>query len=59
VHQREIPHKLPTKVKRTREERQKTLENRKKATTNSPRSVIIRKNKIEEGGASSLKMKKE
>ncbi len=59
VHQREIPQKLPTKVKRTREERQKTLENRKKAATNSPRRVLMKKNIIEEGGALGLKMKKE
>jgi hypothetical protein len=59
VHQREIPQELPTKVKRTREEKQKTLENRKKVATNSPRSVLMRKNIIEEGGASGLKMKKE
>jgi hypothetical protein len=46
VHQKENPHKPPTK--RTREEMQTTLENRKKATTNSPRSAFKRKNKVEE-----------
>jgi hypothetical protein len=35
------------------------LENRKKAATNSPRSDLKRKNKIEEGGASSSKVKRE
>jgi hypothetical protein len=30
---------------------QTTLENRKKATIDSPRSVFKRKNKVEEGGA--------
>ncbi len=36
-----------------------TLENRKKAATNSPRSVFRRKNKVEGGGASGLKVKRE
>jgi hypothetical protein len=36
-----------------------TLENRKKATTYSPRSVFKKKNKIEEGRASGLRMKRE
>ncbi len=35
------------------------MENRKKVTTDSPRSVFKRKNKVEEGGASSLKVKRE
>jgi hypothetical protein len=35
------------------------LENKKKATTDSPRSVFKRKNKVEEGGASSLTLKRE
>jgi hypothetical protein len=30
---------------------QTTLENRKKATIDSPRNVFKRKNKVEEGGA--------
>jgi hypothetical protein len=36
-----------------------TLENRKKVVTNSPRSVFKKKNKVEEGGASSLGVKRE
>jgi benzoyl-CoA reductase/2-hydroxyglutaryl-CoA dehydratase subunit BcrC/BadD/HgdB len=35
------------------------LENRKKVTSNSLRSALTRKNKIEEGGALSSKMKRE
>jgi hypothetical protein len=59
VHQKENPQKPSTKVKRAREEMHIALENRKKATTNSPRSVIKKKNKVEEGRASSSRMKKE
>jgi hypothetical protein len=59
VHQKENPQKPLTKVKRTREEMQTTLENKKKATTNSPRSAPQRKNKVEERGASCSKVKKE
>jgi len=59
MHQKENPHKPPTKVKRTREEMLTTLENRKKATIDFPRSVFKRKNKVEEGGASSLTLKRE
>ncbi len=59
VHQKENPQKPPTKVKRTREEMKTTLENRKKVVTNSPRSVFKKKNKVEEGGASSLGVKRE
>ncbi len=52
VHQNENENpQKPTKVKRTREEMQTTLENGKKATIDSPRSVLKRKNKVEEGGA--------
>jgi hypothetical protein len=46
-------------VKRTREEMKTTLENRKKAIANSPKSALKRKNTIEEGVASSLEVKKE
>jgi len=49
VHQKENPHKPPTKVKRTREEMQTTLENRKKVVIDSPKSALKRKNKVEEG----------
>ncbi len=45
--------KTMTKVKRTREEMETTLENKKKATTNSPKIVLKKKNKVQEGGASS------
>jgi hypothetical protein len=38
---------------------QGTLENKRKVATESPRSVIKRKNKVEEGGASRLGVKKE
>jgi hypothetical protein len=47
------------KVKRTREKMQKTLKNRKKVAINSPRITLKRKNKVEEGRASSSIMKKE
>jgi hypothetical protein len=46
VHQKENPQKPSTKVKRTREEMEPTLENKKKATTNSPRIALKRKNKV-------------
>ncbi len=36
-----------------------TLENRKKVAINSPKIALKRKNKVEEGGASSLGMKRE
>jgi hypothetical protein len=39
-------------------EMQITLENKKKTTTESPRSVIKRKNKVEEGGALESGVKK-
>jgi hypothetical protein len=59
IHQKENPQKPPTKVKRTREEMHTTLENRKKATSNSPRNAFKTKNKVEKGKASSLGVKKE
>jgi len=59
IHQKENPPNPLVKVKRTREEMQTTLENRKKAVANSPKSVIKRTNKVEEGGASSLRVKRE
>jgi hypothetical protein len=40
VHQKENPQKPLTKVFKTREEMRTTLENRKKATTDFPRSVL-------------------
>jgi len=59
VHQKDNPKKPLTKVKINREEMKITLENRKEATTNSPRSALKRKNKVEGGGTSSLRMKRE
>jgi hypothetical protein len=35
------------------------LENRKKGATNSPRSAIKRKNRVEEGGDLGLRLKRE
>ncbi len=59
MHQKENPQKPLTKVKKTREEIQTTLENKKKATTNSLKSALKRKNKVEEGGTSSSRVKRE
>ncbi len=59
MYQKENPQKPPTKVKRTREEMQKTMENKKKATTNFPRNVFKRKNNVEEGRALGSGEKKE
>jgi hypothetical protein len=35
------------------------LENKKKARSDSPRSALKKKNKVEEGGVSSAKVKRE
>jgi hypothetical protein len=43
VHQHENPWKPPTKVKRTKEGMQTTLDNKKKATIDYPRSAFKRK----------------
>ncbi len=48
MHQKENPSKPTTKVLKTREEMQITLENRKKVAINSPRNAFKRKNKVEE-----------
>jgi len=48
VNQKENPSKPPTKVNKTREEMQKTLENKKKVAINSPSNALKRKNKVEE-----------
>jgi hypothetical protein len=48
VHEKDNPHKPPTKVKRTNEEMQTTLDNRNKTTIDSPRNVLKKKNKVEE-----------
>jgi len=59
VHQKDNPQKPPAKVKRTREEMQITLENKKKTAIDFPRSAFKRKNKVEEGGTSDSRMKRE
>jgi hypothetical protein len=59
MHQKENPQKPPTKVFKTKEETHIALENRKKIIIDSPRSVLKKKNKAEEGGTSSLGMKRE
>ncbi len=59
MHQKDNPQKPPAKVKRTREEMQITLENKKKAAIDFPRSAFKRKNKVEEGGTSDSRMKRE
>ncbi len=59
IHQKENPQKPLTKVKRTKVEMWITLDNRKKAATKSPRNVLKEKNKVEEGGTSNLRVKKE
>jgi hypothetical protein len=38
---------------------QTTLENKKKNTVDFPRSVFKRKNRVEKGGASTLRVKRE
>jgi hypothetical protein len=53
VHQKDNPQKPSAKVKRTREEMQITLENRKKAAVDFLKSVLKKKNKVE------LRMKRE
>jgi hypothetical protein len=50
MHQKDNPQKPPVKAKRTKEEMQTTLDNRKKATTNFPISDFKKKNIVEEGG---------
>jgi hypothetical protein len=57
VHQKDNPQKPPAKVKRTREEMQTTLKNKKKVVADSPKSALKRKNKVEEGGASGSREK--
>jgi hypothetical protein len=59
MHQKDNPHKQPTKVKRIKEEMLRALKNRKKIAANSPRSALKRKNKVEEGGALDSRMKRE
>jgi hypothetical protein len=57
VHQKYNRQKPPVKVKRTREEMQTTLKNRRKVTLISLRSAFKTKDKVE-GGTSSLIMKR-
>ncbi len=57
VHEKENPQKPPTKVLKTREEMQTALENRKKNVVEFLRSVIKRKNRVEDGKDLSLGMK--
>jgi hypothetical protein len=59
VHQKENRLKPLAKVKRTREEMQIALENRKKVAANFLRIAFKRKNRVEEGRASSSKVKRE
>jgi hypothetical protein len=47
------------RFKKTREEMHTTLGNRKKATTDSPRSVLKRKKRVEEGRTLSSRVKRE
>ncbi len=59
VHQKENPQKPPTKVKKTKEEMHTTLENKKKATRDSLRSALKKKNKVEDKGSLSLGIQRE
>jgi hypothetical protein len=59
VYQKENPHKPPAKVKRTREEMQTTLEKRKKVAIDFPRSALKKKNRVEEGGTSCSRVRRE
>jgi hypothetical protein len=59
VHQKDNPQKPLAKVKKTREEMQTTLKNRKKVVADFPRNALKRKNRVEEGGASSSGVKRE
>jgi hypothetical protein len=47
------------KVKRTKEEMKITLKNKNKVAIDFPRNAFKKKNRAEEGGASSLEMKRE
>jgi hypothetical protein len=59
VHQKKNPQKPLAKVKRTREEMQTTLKNRKKVAVESPKIVLKRKNRVEEGGTLGSRIKRE
>ncbi len=56
--QKNSPHKPQTRVKKTREEMQATLENIRKVAIKSLKNVLKRRNIIEEGGASRSRVKK-
>jgi hypothetical protein len=58
VYQKENPRKPPAKVKKTREEMQTTLEDRKKVAVDSPRNVLKKKNRVE-GGVLGSKVSRE
>jgi hypothetical protein len=57
MHQKDNPQKPLAKVLKTREEMQTLLENKKNATTDFLKIVLKKNNRVEEGGASSSKMK--
>jgi len=59
VHQKDNLKKPLAKGKRTKENMQTTLENKKKVVTDSPRNALKRKNRVEEGRTLSLGMKRE
>jgi hypothetical protein len=46
VHQRDTSHKPPAKVKRTKEEMQTILKNKKKVAANFPINVLKRRTKL-------------
>jgi hypothetical protein len=50
VHQKENAQKPLVEVKKTREEMQTTLKNRKKVKAKFPKSALKKKTKVEEGG---------
>jgi hypothetical protein len=52
--QKNSPQKPQTKVKRTREGMQTSLENKNKVATKSPGNVLKKKNRVEEGGTLGL-----
>jgi hypothetical protein len=59
IHQKGNPQKLHAKVKKTRKYLQVALESRRKVATESPKNVLKRKNKVEEGEATGSGVKKE
>jgi hypothetical protein len=59
VHQKDNPQKPPSKVKKIREEMKTSLENKKKVIIHSSISALKNNNKVEDGGASGLGVKRE